>query len=69
VGDRIVIVDSAATTAAATAARLESLGLARSTGTGSVKLLATDGPERFARVGSLFSGERIREGDVELVDL
>jgi glutamate racemase len=68
-GPGVVIVDSAATTAAATAARLASLGLARAGGKGSVRLLATDGPERFARVGSVFAGEPIAAAEVELVDL
>jgi glutamate racemase len=69
VGPAVTIVDSAATTAAATAGRLAQLGLRRAQGIGSVRLLATDGPERFARVGSVFSGEPIAPGDVELVDL
>jgi glutamate racemase len=68
-GPGVTIVDSAETTAAATAARLAALGLAREAGIGTVRLLATDGPERFARVGSLFSGEPIAATDVELVDL
>jgi len=68
-GPGIVIVDSADTTAAATADRLTSLGLARFDGQGSVRLLATDGPERFARVGSVFAGEPISAAEVELVDL
>jgi glutamate racemase len=34
-----------------------------------VSLLATDGPERFARVGSRFLGESVSASDVELVDL
>jgi len=41
----------------------------RGQGIGTVRLLATDGPERFARVGSVFSGEPIAAGEVELVDL
>ena len=69
VGGDVLLVDSAETTAAATAGRLQELGLRRGTGIGSVRLMATDGPERFARVGSVFSGEPIAPGDVELVDL
>jgi len=69
VGEGVVLVDSAETTAAATAARLGGLGLCRGQGIGTVRLMATDGPERFARVGSVFSGEPIAPGDVELVDL
>jgi glutamate racemase len=36
---------------------------------GSVRLLATDGPERFARVGAVFLGHQLAAGDVEIVDL
>jgi hypothetical protein len=32
-------------------------------------LLATDGAERFARVGARFLGEEIEAGDIEIVDL
>ncbi len=69
VGGDVVLVDSAQTTAAATLARLTTLGLRREQGIGSVQLMATDGPERFAAVGSVFSGEPIAPADVELVDL
>jgi hypothetical protein len=34
-----------------------------------VRLLATDGAARFARVGAAFLGEPIREADVEVIDL
>jgi len=68
-GPGVAIVDSAETTARATAARLESLGLRRRTGIGSVRLAATDAPERFARVGALFAGEPIASDEVELIDL
>ena len=69
VGAGVALVDSADTTAAATAARLAALTLRRAEGIGAVRLMATDGPERFARVGSVFSGEPIAPADVELVDL
>jgi glutamate racemase len=69
VGGDVVLVDSAETTAAATRARLTALGLLRGQGIGTVRLMATDGPERFARVGSVFAGEPIAAADVELVDL
>jgi glutamate racemase len=36
---------------------------------GSVTLLATDGPERFARVGAVFLGRPLAPADVEIVDL
>lgn len=68
-GERVTIVDSAATTAQATDACLSGLGLRRRGGIGSVRLAATDGPERFARVGSVFSGEPIGPDEVELLDL
>ncbi|MCU0977075.1 MAG: glutamate racemase [Steroidobacteraceae bacterium] len=69
VGDRVMLVDSAATTARATAEGLATLRLAKEAGIGRLRLLATDGPERFARVGALFAGESVAAEDVELVDL
>jgi glutamate racemase len=69
VGGRVTIVDSAATTARATAAGLATLRLLRHEGIGRLQLLATDGPERFARVGAVFAGESVAAEDVELVDL
>jgi glutamate racemase len=66
------IVDSAATTAAAAALELEGaagLGITAGGSRGSVTFLATDGAERFARVGSAFLGEMLRADAVELVDL
>jgi glutamate racemase len=69
-GPRVAIVDSAATTAAALADVLERAGLgATRSGAGSVTLLATDGAERFARVGGTFLGRSIAPADVEIVDL
>lgn len=64
------IVDSATTTAEAVAGELErSHMLATRTGRGTLTLLATDGPDRFAAVGARFLGEPIDAQDVELVDL
>ena len=61
------IVDSAETTALVVE---EALGAhAERSGTGSLKLLATDGATRFARVGGRFLGEQLDASDVELVDL
>lgn len=60
------IVDSAATTAARVKAALESTG-AEATDSGQLTLLATDGVDRFRRVGSYFLGKPI--DSVELVDL
>lgn len=62
------VVDSAATTAAALQAELAGGRVAAAPeGPGGVRLLATDGPERFRRVGRFFLGDEI--DDVELVDL
>ena len=63
------VVDSAATTARATAAELTARNLARSGRAGNVRLLATDSPERFARVGARFLGSSIAERTVETIDL
>ena len=61
---------SAATTAASLAAVLATHGLANTrSAAGSVRLLATDGPERFARVGAVFLGRELAARDVEIVDL
>lgn len=64
------VIDSASTTARVVAATLEQ---ARTLASGSepaqLRLLATDGPARFARLGARFLGEQIAESDVELVDL
>ncbi len=70
VGPSVQIVDSAATTAASLAERLRRAGLLRTEGGArSVRLLATDGRERFARVGSRFLDRPIAPQEVELVDL
>lgn len=69
VGPAVSLVDSAATTACVAHANLESLGLLRASETGTVRFLATDSPERFARVGSRFLGKNITPGEVELIDL
>ena len=69
VGRTVTIVDSAATTARAAREELAQRGLARATGAGAVRFRATDGAERFARVGSSFMGRPISAGEVELVDL
>jgi glutamate racemase len=60
------IVDSAATTASAL--KLLLAGPARS-GPGALQFLATDSPERFARIGSRFLGRAIGADDVTGVDL
>jgi glutamate racemase len=66
----VAIVDSAATTAAALEQALVERGLARPADrAGAVQLLATDGAERFARVGAVFLGRPMQAADVEIVDL
>jgi glutamate racemase len=70
VGGGVALVDSAETTASAVADALQRAGLESSVGTGSpARFLATDSPERFARVGAIFLGREIEPGAVELVDL
>jgi glutamate racemase len=69
-GPDIALVDSAATTAAAVERLLSQKNLARRTGTPAApRFLATDAPERFARVGEIFLGRKIPLEAVELVDL
>jgi len=68
-GPHVAIVDSAETTARALAEVLAAAALRTPAGSGSVRLLATDGADRFARVGSVFLGRRIDPADVEVVDL
>ena len=64
------VVDSAATTARATAALLSQHALATNRSRdGTLRLLATDSPERFARVGARFLGASIASRAVEAIDL
>jgi len=65
----VKLVDSGETVAEAAAEMLTGADLVRESGKGDARYLATDGAERFARVGSLFLGETIEVGDVEVVDL
>jgi glutamate racemase len=69
-GPDVAIVDSAATTAASLADVLAERGVLRhDQAAGSVMLLATDGAERFARVGAVFLGRPLAPADVQIVDL
>lgn len=69
-GPSVTIVDSATTTAAAVGRTLARLDLLTTrSAPGALTLLATDGPDRFASVGSRFLGQPIRSEDVEVVDL
>lgn len=66
----VAIVDSASTTAAVVRETLDAAGARRqSSDAGYLRLLATDGATRFARVGGQFLGESLTREDVELVDL
>ncbi len=70
VGPEVAIVDSAATTAQRVRAALARAGHGEATGGArELRLLATDGRERFARVGSRFLGVELRPDAIELVDL
>jgi len=66
VDDRFTIVDSAETSADSVANELESKGLLNVEG-GSVSFMATDGIERFCRIGERFLGEDV--SNVLKVDL
>ncbi len=70
-GNEITLVDSAMTTADEVARMLDQLNLARTAkgGDDTNLFLATDAPDRFARVGEIFLGRPIDPGTVELVDL
>jgi glutamate racemase len=69
-GPGVNLVDSARTTAEAVAEALHARGLLADAGSvQAVRFLATDAPERFARVGGVFLGAPIHVADVELVDL
>jgi glutamate racemase len=83
-GPGVIFVDSAQTTAAVVAGVLAREGLANQPverGASPharagldrhgalVRLLATDAPERFARVGAVFLGHPLAAADVELLDL
>jgi glutamate racemase len=63
------VVDSAATTARAAQRTLAARQLNRMTRGGRVEFLATDSPERFARVGARFLGGSIAARAVETIDL
>jgi glutamate racemase len=69
-GPEVTLVDSAETTAAATTRLLAERGIMRAAASAvRPTFLATDAPERFARVGEIFLGAKIDPASVELVDL
>jgi glutamate racemase len=68
-GPGVKLVDSAETTAVAVERLLNQRGLANTNGARTLRFLATDAPERFARVGEVFLDAKIQAAQVELVDL
>lgn len=68
-GSAVKLVDSAATTADAVAKLLKATGTAHDGAPLPPRFLATDSPERFARVGEIFLGRKIDPRNVELIDL
>ena len=71
-GPGMCLVDSAATTAASVRNELAARALLRPGSDGaaaSIRCLATDDIERFARVSGLFLGQSIAAHEVELIDL
>lgn len=78
IGPSPILVNSAWTTAESVAALLARDGLQNRGGptvpggegvAAPLRLIATDGAERFAKIGSRFLGERIEPHDIEVVDL
>jgi glutamate racemase len=70
VGDRIALVDSADTVAEAVAQLLAAGKFASEEPSAKAdEFLATDAPERFARVGEIFLGRKIAPESVTLIDL
>jgi glutamate racemase len=68
-GPQTILVDSARTTAEAVARELAARGIAHEGAAHRPRFLATDSPERFARVGEIFLGAAIDPQAVEQVDL
>ncbi|HET7923037.1 MAG TPA: glutamate racemase [Gammaproteobacteria bacterium] len=68
-GADVMLVDSGETVAQAVAELLDARQLRKPDAAPAARYLATDNPERFARVGSLFLGQPLHAADVELVDL
>lgn len=68
-GPEVKLVDSGETAARAVEQMLNQGRIQRGHSGGDARYLATDGAERFARVGSLFLGKTLQLADVEIVDL
>jgi glutamate racemase len=58
-GPKVRVLDSAASTARATAELLQRRGIAKDGGKGSVSFFVTDVPDRFIKVGQRFLGEQV----------
>jgi glutamate racemase len=69
VGPDVTLVDSARTTAEFVSEMLERRDICSTTAERVVRFLATDGAERFARVGGVFMHHPLTPADVEIVDL
>ncbi len=69
VGSHVTVIDSAETTALEVRDILTEQKLFTRAKVKQIELLATDGVERFARVGSIFLGRTVMPNEVELVDL
>jgi glutamate racemase len=70
VAEDVVLIDSAVTAAEAVAELITERSLAAGGGsTASLRFLATDAPDRFARTGETFLGQLIDPGTVDLIDL
>lgn len=70
-GSEVTLVDSARTTAQVIQVLLTNhqIDATQTNGPRTLSFLATDGAERFARVGRLFMHNNLRAADVEVVDL
>jgi len=68
-GPEFMLIDSATTAAEAVAELIAAKDLTAGGGEPSLQFLATDAPDRFARVGEIFLGQAIDPGTVELIDL
>lgn len=68
-GPDVAIVDSATTTASAVEDLLTHRHLATSRSAGGVRYMATDAPDRFARVAGVFVPWPLRADEVELIDI
>lgn len=70
VGDEVIIVDSAQATAIKVREELERLDLRRREHVKAERhFMITDNPERFGRTAELFLGHRIKEDELEVIEL